>query len=142
MNLAKLCMSQGLNWQKLKFFIKDLFRKCDQIRRKLWILSDSLKEFLMKNFIFCAELVTQTSKPRSLKSVCFFKITSSKTLKSVWPEWKKESFVERKIFKKFDGQTKMDIRNRNKETIMLIWKTRKSCSYYTFRVKFINLLLL
>ena len=57
-------------------------------------------------------------------------------------DWgKKRKLCGEKIFKKFDGQRKMEIRNRNKETIMLIWKTRKACSYYTFRVKFINLFL-
>ena len=52
-----------------------------------------------------------------------------------------KNFVERNIFKKFDSQRKMDIRNWNKETIVLIWKTRKLYLYYTFHVKFINLLL-
>ena len=28
--------------QKMKFFIKDFFSKCDQIRRKLWIWSHLL----------------------------------------------------------------------------------------------------
>ena len=38
--------------QKIKFFIKDFFSKCDQIRRKLWIWSHLLNKFLMENFIF------------------------------------------------------------------------------------------
>ena len=38
--------------QKMKFSIKDFFSKCDQIRRKLRILSHLLKKSLMKNFIF------------------------------------------------------------------------------------------
>ena len=37
----------GTTTQKAKFFIKDFFNKCDQIRRKL-------KKFLMENFIFGA----------------------------------------------------------------------------------------
>ena len=37
-----------------QFSIKDLFRKCDQIRRKLRIWSHLLKKSLMKNLIFCA----------------------------------------------------------------------------------------
>ena len=36
--------------QKMKFSIKDLFSKCDQIRRKLRIWSD----LLIKSLIFCA----------------------------------------------------------------------------------------
>ena len=37
--------------QKLKFFIKDFFSKCDQIHRRLRIWSHVLKKFLMKNSI-------------------------------------------------------------------------------------------
>ena len=32
----------------------DFYSKCDQIRRKLRILSHLLKKFVMENFIFCA----------------------------------------------------------------------------------------
>ena len=39
--------------QKMKFSIKDFFSKCDQILRKLQILSHLLKKSLLKNFIFC-----------------------------------------------------------------------------------------
>ena len=39
--------------QKMKFSIKDFFRKCDQIRSFLRIWSHLLKESLMENF--CAE---------------------------------------------------------------------------------------
>ena len=38
--------------QKMKFSIKNFFRKCDQIRMKLWISSHLLKKSLMENFIF------------------------------------------------------------------------------------------
>ena len=38
----------------MKFSIKELFNKCDQIRRKTRILSYLLKKSLMENFIFCA----------------------------------------------------------------------------------------
>ena len=44
----------GNTTQKMKFSIKDFFSKGDQIRRKLRILSYSLKKSLMENFIFCA----------------------------------------------------------------------------------------
>ena len=40
--------------QKIKFSIKNFFSKCDQIRRKLRILSHLLKKSLIENFIFCA----------------------------------------------------------------------------------------
>ena len=40
--------------KKMKFSIKDLFSKCDQIRRFLRIWSNLLKKSLMENFIFCA----------------------------------------------------------------------------------------
>ena len=42
--------------QKMKFFIKDFFSKCDQIGRKLRICSYLLKKSLIENFIFCAVL--------------------------------------------------------------------------------------
>ena len=40
--------------QKIRFSIKDLFSKCDQIRRKLRIWSHLPKKSLMGNFILCA----------------------------------------------------------------------------------------
>ena len=43
-----------LTAQKIKFYIHDFFSKCDQIRRKLRILSHLLRKSLMENFIFCA----------------------------------------------------------------------------------------
>ena len=39
---------------KKRFSIKDLFSKCDQIRRKLRIWSHLLKKSLIENFNFCA----------------------------------------------------------------------------------------
>ena len=67
------CQSCGLFWnnkvqrelsqtsytaQKIEFFIKDLFSKCDQIRRKLkkHIYGRNPEEILNENFIFCAVL--------------------------------------------------------------------------------------
>ena len=38
--------------QKMKFFIKNFFSKCDQIRRKPRVWSHLLKKSLMENFIF------------------------------------------------------------------------------------------
>ena len=43
--------------QKMKFSIKDLFSKYDQICRKLRIWSHLLKKSLMENFIFCAAFI-------------------------------------------------------------------------------------
>ena len=42
--------------KKMKFFIKDLLSKCNQIRSFLWIWSHFLKNLLMENFIFCSVL--------------------------------------------------------------------------------------
>ena len=39
--------------KKMKFCIKNLFSKRDQIRRKLRIWSHLLKKSLLENFIFC-----------------------------------------------------------------------------------------
>ena len=39
-------------YKATKFYIKDFFRKCDQIRRKLQIWSNLLKKSLTENFIF------------------------------------------------------------------------------------------
>ena len=51
--------------QKMTFSIKDFFSKCDEIRRKLRILSNLLKKSLMENFIFCAVLVERSEKSSS-----------------------------------------------------------------------------
>ena len=48
--------------QKMKFFIKGFFSKCDQIRRKLRIWSHLLKKSLMENFIFFAVTLKQTCR--------------------------------------------------------------------------------
>ena len=52
--------------QKMKFSIKDIFSKCDQIRSFLRIWSHLLKKSLMKNFIFCAV---------SVETKCFLFLT-------------------------------------------------------------------
>ena len=44
----------------MKFFIKDFFSKCDQIRRNSQIWPYLLKKSLMENFIFCAVNVSTT----------------------------------------------------------------------------------
>ena len=43
--------------QKTKFFIKDIFSKCDQICRELQVLKHLLKISLMEKFIFVQWLV-------------------------------------------------------------------------------------
>ena len=50
----------GITAQKMKFFIKDFFSKCDQIRRKLRIWLHLLKKSLMANFIFCVVYTKQS----------------------------------------------------------------------------------
>ena len=53
-NLLLLTKDLDHTAQKIKFFIKDFFSKCNQIRSLLRIWSHLLKKFLMENFIFCA----------------------------------------------------------------------------------------
>ena len=43
--------------QKMKFFIKDFFNKCDQIRKFLRITLHLLKKSLIENFIFRGVLI-------------------------------------------------------------------------------------
>ena len=45
---------------KMKFYIKDFFSKCDQIRSILQIWSHLLKKSLIQNLIFCAVLNFQS----------------------------------------------------------------------------------
>ena len=45
----------------MKFFIKDFFNKCDQIRSFLRVWSHLLKKSLMGNFNFCAVLANNFS---------------------------------------------------------------------------------
>ena len=56
----------------MKFFIKDLFSKCDQICRKLRIQSHFLKKSLMENFLFEAVIfhVTCNATKKGYKSQC------------------------------------------------------------------------
>ena len=51
-----------LTAQRMKFSIKYFFSKCDQIRRKLRILSLLLKKSLMENFIFCIVVGGRSSR--------------------------------------------------------------------------------
>ena len=60
--------------QKMKFSIKDFFRKCDQVLNFLRIWLHLLKKSLMENFIFCAvssqweKIIKILSKIRSIFS--------------------------------------------------------------------------
>ena len=47
--------------QKMKFFIKDFFSKCDQIGKKLQIWSHLLKKSLVENSFFRAVSVVSQS---------------------------------------------------------------------------------
>ena len=58
----RLIISFSLPAQKLKFFIKHFFCKCDQICSFLWIWSQLLKKSLMETFIFCAVSDIQVAK--------------------------------------------------------------------------------
>ena len=51
---SRHCSNANITAQKMKFSIKDLFSKFDQICRKLRIISHLLKKSLMENFFFCA----------------------------------------------------------------------------------------
>ena len=50
------------NAQKMKFSMKYFFSKCDQIHRKLQILSHLLKKSLIENFIFVKCNLTNSRK--------------------------------------------------------------------------------
>ena len=71
---SKLLMSLfSNNVQKMKFSIKDLSSKCDQIRSFLWIWSHLQEKSLIKNFIFCALKLTVLAETSILLQdhVCF-----------------------------------------------------------------------
>ena len=51
---SKNYISSHYTAQKMKISIKDVFSKCDQIRRKLRIWLQLLKKSSTENFIFCA----------------------------------------------------------------------------------------
>ena len=53
-NIIRFSAVLHFSTQKMNFFIKDFFRKCDQIRNFLRIWSHLLKKSLMENFTFCA----------------------------------------------------------------------------------------
>ena len=56
--------------QKLKFSIKDFFRECDQVRRKLRISSHLLKKSLMECFLFCTVKIVLGEPDPYMKQQC------------------------------------------------------------------------
>ena len=73
MKLLKLLLTSdriviGCTVQKMKFSIKDILKKCDQIRSFLRIWSYLLKKSFMENFIFCPVIVTATSLTKNKKN--------------------------------------------------------------------------
>ena len=73
------------HYKKNKFFIKDFFSKCDQIRRKLWIWSHLLKKSLMENFNFCAVKDRNISERRQCvkeNKICFNCLSKSHIVKN------------------------------------------------------------
>ena len=54
--------------QKMKFFSKDFFSKCDQLRSFLRIWLHLQKKSLMENFIFCAVTLCDVYANSALKS--------------------------------------------------------------------------
>ena len=65
---STLWMRVSSTAHKMKFSIKDFFRKCDQISKKLRIWSHLLKNFLMENFIFCAVFARSKRRIKFIKS--------------------------------------------------------------------------
>ena len=66
----------------MKFSIKDLFSKCDQIRSKLRIWSHLLKESLMENFIFCA--VSFINSYINYSNIAWVSTNKTKLKKTIW----------------------------------------------------------
>ena len=66
----------------MKFSIKDLFGKCDQIHSKIRICSQLLKKSLVENFIFCAKNITKyRSQSIHLQVIWLFLYTGNINLK-------------------------------------------------------------
>ena len=78
--------------QKMKFSIKDLFSKYDQIHSFLWIWSHELKKSLMENFSYCAVLPIMALKDLFLEKDLYHLISSSEKFRNsilskniLWP---------------------------------------------------------
>ena len=68
---VKLMTTSNITGQKVKLSIKDFFKKCDQIRKKMRIWSHLLKKSLMGNFINCAVYIIYKCIPVSPKLIIF-----------------------------------------------------------------------
>ena len=66
----------------MKFLIKDIFCKCEQIRSFLRIWSHLLKKSLIENFIFCAVFIWNEFPNPVRKMFCTFLAMSTKNLAS------------------------------------------------------------
>ena len=77
--------------QKMKFFIKTFFSKCDQIRSYLQIWSHLLKKSLIENFIFCA---VKRKRPvvKTYMMECNFSKISFRRIYFFWNFSKKQVF--------------------------------------------------
>ena len=64
--------------QKMRFSIKDVFSKCDQIRWKLQIWSHLQKKSLMENFIFCVMRYVCLRKLSCINQIDFVSYMSHK----------------------------------------------------------------
>ena len=89
---------------EMKFSIKDLFSKCDQICRKVHIWSHLLKKSLMKNCIFCAvQKQLSTCVEKSWSENCFQysqEIISLQLHQNITPV-QVFSFKSEKLFRRF-----------------------------------------
>ena len=77
--------------KKMKFSIKDFFRKCDYIHRKLRTWSHVLKKSLMENFIFCAVTRSSLALPNILK------LNTLRLFKKHMFKWCQKSSCSRKL---------------------------------------------
>ena len=68
--------------KKKRFFIKDFFRKCDQIRRKLRVWSHLLKKSLMENLFFvqCTPLLVNAITKFPVLKVASYRRTANQQL--------------------------------------------------------------
>ena len=80
--------------QTVKFFIKDFFSKCTQIRSFLRIWSHLLKKSLMGNFIFCAVNGMNFKGNEKFHKMCL----KDYVFASCHTAWK-VSFITKKTFK-------------------------------------------
>ena len=106
----------GHSTQKMKFFIKDFFGKCDQICRFRRIWSHLLKKSLMENFILCGVTVELLNKVHlyciGLKLNLFLQ-----ELEMITPHWS-DGVTEKYLSKLFKIIfRKIQIESRSEETL-------------------------